>query len=861
MKLQTKVHTIFMLIGSTECGKTTFAQEVLIPALQFQDQSKQVKANVQYLSSDRIRQEILGYEYDKYDQVMLESSDQAFHLLFEKLRMVTSFPIHAEFIVLDTTGLSEDFRAKVREIAHENNYNLEVILFDYRKREDYYASDRSKKLITNHINRLKKEVLRSLSKEGYSFIHRVRHKDFYSPSDKKANPDYQVVIENLDEYLSTILPQDHKYVIVGDIHECLPELKGLLQSYGFTINENKLVASEKVRNIKVLLAGDWIDKGKATKETIEFLYENQDFFLFVMGNHENFVYKYLHGLIKGIDRDLLDSYFDSIHVLKNDEVLLEKFNRLFSLAKPFYKFNGITGPSFYVTHAPCKNKYIGKLDAQSVRRQRSFRVDRSSCIQEQLQFLSHEAVKNHPYHIFGHIAATQPFRIKNKLHIDTGCVHGHSLTSVMITHRPFFKTHQSKHALLPEELPTLFQEEKTVSIEDLDAQEVRRLNYSIRNKINFITGTMCPADKDEVSNELESLKSGLSYFADREVHQVVLQPKYMGSRCTIYLHRNLSDSFAVSRNGYKINQIDLTEVYQKLLNKFHEYMEANQISILILDGELLPWRAIGEGLIEKQFKTIEKALEVELTFLENNGFEQAVNKLVADYKASGYEQDQFHCSKGDLIEKYGSSLYQNYKHVHEVKESFVSLEEHVNAYQIYKKQLDLYAEEGQIEYKPFSLLKVVFEDGKESIPQWTTSKMYRFLSEDDFLLLDLTKPDWYERANRFFTKITREKQMEGIVIKPEIMDSQVVPYLKVRNPDYLSIIYGYDYRFPYQYKKLMKQKNINQKLRTSQKENRLGNKMLLTKYNEIAPDNDHYKKLVANMLFEVSKEKEIDPRL
>ncbi len=130
MLLQTQVHTIFMLVGPTECGKTTFAKEVLMPRLSFEDEQKNVKANVQYISSDSIRQELLGYDYDKYDQVMLEASEQAFQLLYEKLRLVTSFPINAEFVVVDTTGLTEDFRSKVRDIAAENNYRLEVILFD-----------------------------------------------------------------------------------------------------------------------------------------------------------------------------------------------------------------------------------------------------------------------------------------------------------------------------------------------------------------------------------------------------------------------------------------------------------------------------------------------------------------------------------------------------------------------------------------------------------------------------------------------------------------------------------------------------------------------------------------------------------
>ncbi|WP_134686847.1 metallophosphoesterase [Brevibacillus migulae] len=861
MELQTKVHTILMMVGSTECGKTTFAKEVLIPGLRFAFESQQFQANIQYISSDQIRQEVLGFEYDKYDQVMLEASEQAFHLLYEKLKMATSYPINAEFVVLDTTGLSEEFRAKIRAIAHENNYNVEVILFDYRNREDYYASERSKKLISKHINRLKKDVLGTLSREGYANIHRVRYKNFYSPTEKKANPDYNVVIEDVHDYLSTILPQDQRYIIIGDVHECIQELKGLLLSYGYQIDGNKLVATDKVQNTRIILAGDWIDKGKNTRETVEFLYNNQEHFLFVTGNHEHFVYKYLKGEIKGVEQALLHSFFDSTQVLKNDAELLRKFNHLYTLSKPFFKMIGAKGPSFIVTHAPCRKKYMGKLDINSVRHQRNFRLDRSEKLEERLAFLAQEAVNNHPYHVFGHIAAKQAFRIKNKIHLDTGSVHGNQLTSVSFSHKPFFKSQKSANAVMTDELPTLFHAERGVAIQDLGDDELRRLHYCSQNKVNFISGTMAPADKDDARQELESLRSGLDYFAKRGIRQVVLQPKYMGSRCNIYLHKELEQCFAVSRNGYKIKQIDLKEIYHSLLDKFGGYMEQNKIAMLLLDGELLPWRAMGAGLIEKQFTPIEKALESELAFVQQNGFEQAWHTLVDQYKASGFEQDQYHTAKAALSEKYGSSVYQNYKHVYELLEAHVSVDDQVRAYQTYQKQLELYADEGELAYKPFALLKVVYDHGKEQIPDWKTSEMYSFLSDDDFLLIDLSEVDHYEKAEQFFARLTLENHMEGVVIKPEILDGKTVPYLKVRNPDYLTLVYGYDYRFSHKYRKLMKQKNIHQKLRTSMNEYRLGNRMLAIPFHEISPEHEEYKATVANLLFEVAREKEFDPRL
>ncbi|MGO4348341.1 metallophosphoesterase [Paenibacillus sp. MCAF9] len=861
MEMRTRVHTIFMLIGTTECGKTTFANEVLMPQLRFRDDSKGMNANVQYISSDSIRQELLGSDYDKYDQIMLEASDQAFRLLFEKLRLVTTFPINAEFVVVDTTGLSEDFRARVREVAKENNYNLEVVLFDYKKRDDYYSSERSKKLITSHINRLRKDVLGSLSREKYSKVHKVRAKDFYSPMDKVANPDYKIIIEDAAEYLDVFLPLDQKTIIVGDVHECVDELKALLVSHGFQLEGNVLVETGKVSGTKVLLVGDWIDKGSRTKEIIDFLYTNQNKFLFVLGNHENFVHKYMRGEIKGVEEELLHAYFDSTEVLRGDAELLQKFNHLVSLSKPHYRMVGKAGPSYYVTHAPCENKYIGKLDVNSIRHQRNFRLDRSAPIEAQLAFLKRDAAGNQPYHVFGHVAAKQAFRIRNKIHLDSGAVHGNLLTSVSLSVKPTFKSQKSSIAGMEGELPALFKEERKVSLQELDDDEARRLQYCSRNKINFISGTMSPADKDEAAGELESLRKGLNYFVERGVKEVVLQPKYMGSRCNVYLHADIEQSFAVSRNGYKINKVDLTAVYERLLQRFGSYMKENDISMLLLDGELLPWEALGEGLIEKQFKPIEKGLETELAFLKANGFEEAFGKLAHDFKESGFEKDQFHFSKGAINEKYGLAVYQNFKHVHSVLEKIRPIDEHIKAYETYKRQLELYAEAGELEYKPFSLLKIAYVDGSEQLPAWKTSEMYRFLSDDPFITLVLSDAESYELAEKYFYTLTVDNHMEGVVIKPELPQPYTVPYMKVRNKEYMSIIYGYDYRFPHKYNKLIKQKNITQKLRTSFNEYRLGQHMLAIPFAEIAPENDGYQAAAANLLFEVAKEKEIDPRL
>jgi predicted kinase len=914
MKLTTKLHTIFMLIGPTECGKSTFAKNILLPQLHYRADEVNYISNVQYLSSDAIRQELLGHPYDKYDSKMLEASGQAFDQLFAKLRAVTSFPINADFVIVDTTGLAEDFRKKVAAIAVEQHYRLEAIVFDYRNIRDYYASERSKKLIAGHVNRLRRDVLPTLRRSDFANIHRIREKNFFEPDQ------YEVVVEDRETYLTHLLPHDHHYIIVGDVHECVDELQELITSHGFEVNAGKMAPTAKSGNKKFLLVGDFIDKGKNTAATIEFLYENRDYFYFTKGNHENFVSKYLAGEIHSVDPDLLANFFDSIPVLAEDAELREKFLELVARSKDFYRLIGAENSSFYVTHAPCHNRYIGKMDPFARREQRRFATEFDAELESQLLFLKEESETSHPYHVFGHVATREVIRLKNKIGIDTGCVSGGALTSVALGgFKPFFKGVSARievgggvgagadgganagtggGAGTASGLQKVFTRNKGASAEvklvELSEADEKRLNYVMRNKINFISGTMSPADKNFRNGELESLEKGLDYYRNHGVGKVVLQPKYMGSRCNLYLARNLEHCYATSRNGYKITGVDLSEVFAGLLKKFTPLMDKWSADMIIFDGELLPWKALGKGLIEKQFEVIGTALETEIAFLKEFGFEQHLDELVGRYEASDFEAVRSRLSKKQLVEQFGLADYNNFKDLKEMLAAWSPLDEQEAAAAVYRKQLELYARDGELEYKPFSILKIIFADGREELPgeQMPASEIFSRISDDEYLVVDLSAEDAYIRAREFFEKLTTERGMEGVVIKPELGVSvggksgdsagavgeslsgagvsvgkgvgaggEVVPFMKVRNSEYLTLVYGYNYRFPHKYEKLIKQKSIKKKLQASLAEHKLGMEMLRVRLDEISPENTAFKQTVANLLFEESKESEIDPRL
>lgn len=850
MKITTKVHTIFLLIGPTESGKTTFAKDILIPQLAFRDKQKNFETNIHHLSSDDMRRELLGRDYDKYAASMLEASGVTFPYLKAKLDFLTSYPINAEFIIVDTIGLAEDFRQEVKAIADKNHYRVEVIIFDY-PREDFYASERSKVLITKHVDRLKREVLPKLAKENYAAVHRIKQKDFQEIS---------VEIERKEDYLGTLLSNEQDYAVIGDVHESVADLKKLVSKLGYRVNGNEMTIAGN-NPLSLILLGDWIDKGHQTAEMVEFLYHNQQHFQFVLGNHENFVYHYLKGEIKGADQETINQHFTSIGYLMKESTVLAKFNQLVERSQPFLRRICNEKQSFIVTHAPCHQQYLGKMDSVSLRNQRNFRLNRDKPVQEQLQWLEEESMYNLPVHVFGHIASHGAYRIKNKYGIDTGAVYGNKLSAIKLFSRGNALVSVSSEQAQSEALPVLFPRPKVQSWEKLDDKERKRLFHLVKNQVQYLSGTMAPAAADKEKNDLESLEKALDYYRQQEVDQVVLEPKYMGSRANVYLFDKLEDCYAISRKGYKIRVPEIERVFADLQIQFSDYMKENKVRMLLLDGELLPWRAMGENLIQLEYLPVAKGIETEIAFLKNSHFSNLFEDLGDQVATSDFQTDSYHLSKKQLAKKYGEHQTRQYREWLKAAPQQVSLQEQEEALTLYQQQIDLYGKEEPLHFKAFDLLKIVYQNNQEEIIDQPTSDIYQFLNKDKFLLLDLTAENALQQAQSYFDQMTLEQQMEGIVIKPEQHKKNVAPFLKVRNEAYLTLIYGYTYRSHQHYQKLVKGKNTSHKLRTSIKEYELAQELLKLPTTQLTTENNNYLDLLANLLFEMDKEVSFDPRL
>lgn len=876
-----KLHTVVLLIGPTNSGKSYWSRNHLIPGLKEAFQTASAGTHmpapvIHYVSSDDIRREILADpNAHKYDTRMMQVSDKAFKTLHQRLETAMTWPHNAQFIVIDTTGLAEGFRKEIIAEARAGQYNVAAVIFDYKDADEYLKhvpeDTKDKRILYKHLEKLRKDVWRTINRDTYDQIFKIKSKDFGA---------YPISVQKLDTYASFFLDPKLRYDVIGDVHGCLHELKALLQKLGHELlEEGRVVPEIKLRaGHGLVFVGDLIDKGPHSKEVLKFITANmvaRTDIKVVWGNHENFVYKYLNKQIKnsGMPEERRKAYFTTTEEFGNplDRDALFYLQCLAEKAVPC-----AVHPRFIVTHAPCQMKYLGKMDKESMKKMRgqTGRAHREECAddaefirksEETFSYLRTEALYNAPMHVFGHVSFKGCLYMKNKAGIDTGCAAGGALSAVSIDHigKPYF-CHVRSGQPETEKLFDMFNRpfgDKKFDLGELEAREYGRIMWAARDKISFISGTIAPADADRAKGELESLDKALQYYKDQGVKEVVLQPKYMGSRCNVYLSKNPDECFATSRNGHKIKHIEnMPQLFANLRRQFATQLQ--EYKLIVLDGELMPWHAMGAGLIDEQYRVVECGLQSEFSMLDAAGYEEVLAQTLADREASGFNADKGNMPKEELYKKYGQARGHSFRCLDALTGH--TLAEHAAALAVYSEQIYLFGSPGGLDYKPFGILKSIGNDGTEfnwQAPLQSNLSQFETVSEDQCLKVDLENPDDWGRAWDFFINTTAIAKMEGIVVKPSVITDNVAPALKVRGPNYLTLIYGYDYQFPSKYKRLIESKRTGKKMRTSIQQHKIGQRLLDVPRETISEENEEYLQLLAHMIVEEKFEKTLDPRL
>lgn len=749
-------HTIVLLVGPSNSGKTTFATSL-----------NNYVSNAGYksviISSDNLRRTLLcDPNVHKYDKNMMSVSSQAFDLLEAQVKAHTTYPVNTDVVIVDSTALSNEFRDEIRKIADQNKYNVDVVVFDL-PRSCYTDMG---PITRKHYLRLKEEM-KNLSAKKYN---------------------QRVLVKDRSEYVFKINPTktvklSGPTAIIGDIHECYNELRELLGKLGVVIDNDKIVSTP----YNLLCIGDYIDKGPFPFETVDFLFNNRDKFTFVQGNHENFVIGYWDG--KWDINEEVRPYFSSAQITNAE--YRHKVLTLYSLA-----YNFVTGDNWIATHAPCRNFELGKSFTE--KQQRNYRHTDKTDLWNDLQFLHDNSNFNHPYHIFGHIAFDQVFKSRNKIGIDTGCSVGGKLSCVIMDDKPKIVSVDSTQPKMDKLLcvPT-----KTCTVNDLDSKQLWRYNRLVSDGVRFISGTMAPADR--YNNDLESIDWAMQYYA-KFTDRVCLQVKQMGSRANIYLYNDPDKCFTVSRSGFKV-KLDLTHEYQRLIKRFSDDFN-NGLVLRIIDAELMPWSALGAGLIKEQYVPY-------LVLSQLNNQEIPLNWDMPPVS-----------NKDDYIKEHGYHNYNTALGLQELKKWIPNKHDMDVCLEKFEKSLRNYVSENTPWFEPFSILLDEFIDGTFfSYENCDNSVTYNKVNDNT--CWDVSVND-VEQARSILSNVGA-LGYEGVVVKPKtVYIKGCAPYIKVRQPEYLRLTYGPDYTMQAKYDKLLQRKRVGRKLQKSIAEFELGMRML-----------------------------------
>jgi predicted kinase len=790
--------TMIFMVGPSCCGKSTVARKI-------RSQLKTQELTCAIISSDDCRRELLGDpDMDNMHPHMMPVSKQAFELLETKARLHMSFPVNTDVVIIDSTGMDHEMRKQFNMLAKNQSYRSHMIVFDLGLDAlmENVASRKGLDFVTRrHHKTLREKVMPALDRKYWDELTFVKSRDELNEINigwlSNENPECRV--HWYDE--------PTKFAVIGDVHECVEELRELV--------------AKLPTDMPLYLIGDMLDKGQNTFAMIDYLMELSQAGRIrgmLKGNHENYVIRRLTGEIDP-NPEIEATYMTAVAPLLTNEFYRNIL--LVDLAPQMSRFIRIVRPNgkdVYLTHAPVKNRHIGKFDKHSLRAQINFRFESRDLadMQKELGFIGDEATRNHPWHVFGHVAHedAKPFMQHNKIWLDTGCVHGNKLSAVVFDgDQVNFLSVKAAREYSPSsnglfsfkkgfDLDTLLVSEVKLSEEEED--QVRRVT---KGGAKFISGTMSPAPAvigKDGELDIESLKEGLQYFANMGVKEVILQPKFMGSRAQLYLYKDPEQNFFTSRNGFKVRRQDEILAFAKTLTEVY----ASRVPFeneLILDGELLPWAALGRGLIDKDFGYYQTSIKTELDALLLDSTSRKLTNIPVN-----------------LTDKM----------------------EHLIRF---ANQLNLYGADMPLKYEAFGILSV---DGKSWMRE-DNDKVWGMVNTSACYVIDPTKQSDIDDAHNVFTVLTTGKGFEGLVLKPRKFTPGVLPYMKVRNTDYLRLIYGFDY--PDRLEALCRQKNVKRKGEVALKEYQMG--MAMLEFPE------HREKLISAFFGQIAKERELDPRL
>lgn len=255
---------LYILSAPPASGKSTFLKNNNIPKHMI-------------ISSDEIRSEFLGntYSYDQYGEVNvpLYNDDSS---VFRILRTALQSRLKEKLTTfLDATNCTDKDRKNFIKIANEYGVKSTVLIFDVDK-ETCLKQD------SGRLNRVGEETIEMFFKKFKTdsiFNHQLIN------GKTKVNFNHNT------------LPHD-RFDIVGDTHGCLDDFIDLAtKKLGYRYEKGELF---HIEGRKLLLLGDFLDRGKQSIEMLRLAYDLQkQGHVILSGNHDNKLNNFLTSYQKG----------------------------------------------------------------------------------------------------------------------------------------------------------------------------------------------------------------------------------------------------------------------------------------------------------------------------------------------------------------------------------------------------------------------------------------------------------------------------------------------------------------------------------------------------------------------------------
>ncbi len=213
----------------------------------------------------------------------------------------------------------------------------------------------------------------------------------------------------------------YKIFAVGDIHGCHRKLTSLMGRLPLDAGKDFLI-----------FLGDYINRGPASREVIEYLLEVRGKVqnaVFLLGNHEHTLLEYsrtanvdhLRTLRSIGVEDTLNSYSNSpVRSLADMSFLPAEHIHFLETLRPYFRLDG-----HLFIHA-------GTIPGEEIDH---CQLDRLLTVRE--RFLQDEGASNEVT-VFGHTPFETPFVTPGKIGIDTGAAYGNMLTAVELPAMRFY---------------------------------------------------------------------------------------------------------------------------------------------------------------------------------------------------------------------------------------------------------------------------------------------------------------------------------------------------------------------------------------------------------------------------------------